>query len=626
MGDASFSFELAVPAGRRGMQPQISVSYSSGGGNEIMGKGFDVSYGSSITTDTRFGLPNYDTRDAYMLDGTLLEEKSRKGNEITYRPLKETSFSRIKRYLDDNHWEATDKSGTKRIYAQSKDSCAGSGARTFTWNLTRTEDANGNSVVYEYEKDSGYVYPAFIHYTGFNGKKGNYKVQFHYDNNGTETRKDVRMDARSREIISCKKLLTSITTHYKDEGYIRKYNFNYTEGLAKEKMLVSLAISNNAGESYEYTFDYTLPRKNDNGDIIYFAEAKEWSNGQPLQTGSSTGLGSNFSGSAGIGYGTRVVDVRAAGGAGGSVSSGESRTEDSLLDINGDGRPDAISQSGETVFVALNNGSGFDEKKAISIKPGSLSEELDHEKTSSSSVGWNIYGGAGSISAALSLGVGYSEVRQRSSSRTLCSFIDMDGDGLPDIAEAGKSTYLKNLGNLEFERRSIYSSVAVTEAGQTVEPELAEEYRKTYFVQTPFRMWKVPYEGVITITESAHGISENFDKTKQVILKTYEKENENDDSELRINATASDIVKTNKTTDVDKASEYYFISDSGKEPEKTDIEWDINIEYSDVKTFKKGLRQPLLNLKRYEELAPARKTYYYGGGKAIEDYKAFIAA
>ena len=51
----------------------------------------------------------------------------------------------------------TDKSGTKRIYAQNKDSCVGSGAETFTWNLTRTEDANGNSVVYEYEKDSGYV-------------------------------------------------------------------------------------------------------------------------------------------------------------------------------------------------------------------------------------------------------------------------------------------------------------------------------------------------------------------------------------------------------------------------------------------------------------------------------------
>ena len=628
MGDASFSLELAVPAERRGMQPRISVSYSSGGGNGIMGKGFDVSYGSSITTDTRFGLPKYDTRDTYMLDGILLEEKSRRGNEITYRPLKESSFSRIRRHgagTEADFWEATDKNGTKRIYAQNKDSCIGSGARTFTWNLTRTEDAHGNNIVYEYEKDSGYAYPAFIYYTGFGGKKGSYSVQLHYDEGGIQ-RQDIRIDARSREIISCKKLLTSITTHYKDGDYIRRYGFNYTEGIAKEKMLVSLSASNNAGESYEYTFDYAPPRKNNDGNIIYFAEAEEWSNGQPLQVGTSTSLGTNFSGSAGIGYGTRVIDVRAAGGASGSVSSGESRTEDSLLDINGDGRPDAVSQDGNTIYVSLNNGSGFDGKRAINIKPGSLSEDLDHEKNSSSSVGWNIYGGAGAISSSLSLGVGYSEVRQRSSSRTLCSFIDMDGDGLPDIAEAGKSTYLKNLGNLEFERRSIYSSVAVKEAERTVEPELAEEYRKTYFVQTPFRMWKAPYEGVITITESAHGISENFDKSKQVILRTYENGNENDDAELRINVTSSDIVKTSKTIDVDKASEYYFISDNGNEPEKTDIDWDINIEYSDIKTFKKGLRHPLLSLKKYEELAPVRKTYYYDGGKAEEDYKDFIAA
>ena len=627
MGDASFSFELAVPAGRKGMQPQISVSYSSGGGNGIMGRGFDAGYGSSITTDTRFGLPKYDTRDTYMLDGTLLEEKSRKGDEITYRPLKETSFSRIKRYLDDNHWEVTDKSGTKRIYAQNKDSCVGSGAETFTWNLTRTEDANGNSVVYEYEKDSGYVYPAFIHYTGFSGKKGNYKVQFHYDNNGTETRKDVRMDARSREIISCKKLLTSITTHYKDEGYIRKYNFNYTEGLAKEKMLVSLAISNNAGESYEYTFDYSLPEKNNDGNIIYFAEAKEWSNGQPLQVGNSTNIGANFNGAAGLGYGTRVIDVRATAGGSGSVSSGESYTEDSMLDINGDGRPDAISQKGETVYVALNNGAGFDEKQAINIKSGTLSEDLEHEKNSSSSVGWNIYGGAGSSSGSLSLGVGYSEVRQKSSSKSLCSFIDMDRDGLPDIVETGKSTYLKNLGNLEFEQRNIYSSIAVTEVTQKVKPELAEEYRKTYFVQTPFRMWEAPYEGIITITESAYGVSENFDKGKQVIAKTYKNDDESDDTTLRINITAPNITKTSRNTmDVVKASGYYFISDNGKEPEKTDIDWDINIEYSDIKTFKKGLKHPLLNLKKYEELKPAQKTYSNNGNKAKEDYKNFIVS
>ena len=187
------------------MQPQISVSYSSGGGNGIMGKGFDVSYGSSITTDTRFGLPNYDTRDTYMLDGILLEEKTRKGNEITYKPLKEISFSRIKRFMSDNHWEVTDKNGTKKIYGIEASACTGSGSKIFVWNITMTQDVHGNNVVYEYEKSDGYVYPKNIYYTGFDGKKGNYKVQFHYDSDGLEKRQDVHIDARSREIISCKK-------------------------------------------------------------------------------------------------------------------------------------------------------------------------------------------------------------------------------------------------------------------------------------------------------------------------------------------------------------------------------------------------------------------------------------
>lgn len=268
MGDASFSFELAVPAGRRGMQPQISVSYSSGGGNGIMGKGFDVSYGSSITTDTRFGLPNYDTRDTYMLDGILLEEKSRKENEITYRPLKETSFSRIKRFMSDNHWEVTDKSGTKRIYAQNKSSCVGSGVETFTWNITKIEDVNNNTVVFEYNNFAeiqgkntyNYVYPTAIYYTGYKNEKGNYNIKFHYDNDGAESRQDVRIDARSKQIVACKKLLTSISTHYgDDEKPIRKYTFTYKEGLAKEKMLTALTVSNNANESYAYTFEYNEP-------------------------------------------------------------------------------------------------------------------------------------------------------------------------------------------------------------------------------------------------------------------------------------------------------------------------------------------------------------------------------
>lgn len=629
-GDASFSLELGIPAGRHGMQPRVSVCYSSGGGNGIMGKGFDISCGSSVTTDTRPGLPKYDTRDTYMLDGVLLEEEGRQGAEITYRPRRESAFSRIVRHgagTGSDHWEVTEKNGTKKIYGTEASARTGSGSKIFAWNITTAQDVHGNNIVYEYEKSDGYVYPKSIHYTGSGGKKGSYRVQFHYDNGGPEERQDVRIDARSGEIISHRKLLTSITTHYKDGGHIRRYNFNYTEGLAKEKMLVSLAISNNAGESYEYTFDYAPPRKSNDGNIIYFAEAREWKNGQPLRTGASTNLGANFNGATGLGYGTRLVDIRATGGGSGSVSSGEGRAEDTLVDINGDGRPDAISQDGGTVYAALNNGDGFDEKQAISIKSGGLSEDPDHEKNSSSSVGWNIYAGAGAISAPLSIGAGYSEVKQKSSSRFLCSFVDMDGDGLPDIAETGKSTYLKNLGNLEFEQRNIYSSIAVAEITQKAKPELAEEYRKTYFVQTPFRMWKAPYEGAIAITESAHGVPGNFDKGRQVTARTYKDDDEADDASLRLSITAPGAEKTSRSAmDVAGAGRLYFISDSGKEPDKTDIEWDINIEYTGIKTFRKGLKHPFLSLRKYEELNPEQRTYSHGGDKAEEDYKDFIAA
>ena len=610
MGDASFSFELAVPAGRKGMQPQISVSYSSGGGNGIMGKGFDVSYGSSITTDTRFGLPNYDTRDTYMLDGILLEEKTRKGDEITYKPLKETSFSRIKRFMSDNHWEVTDKSGVKRIYAQDSSSCTGSGNKTFAWNLTRTEDARGNSVAYKYEKQDGYVYPISIHYTGFDGTEGNYSVAFNYDNDSASARQDVRIEARSREIIACRRLLSSITTQYKNNPAIRTYSFKYTEGLAKEKMLASLSVENNANETYEYTFDYEEPEKDANGNIIYFATANKWEDGKALQTGSSTSIGSNFNTGTAGGYGLRVVDLRLGGGVSGSVSSGENYTEDTMIDINGDGRPDAISQDGDTIKVYLNTGNGFEtEAREIRITKGKFSSDIDHEDTSSSTFGWNIYTGAGlkSDSVSASLGVGYSEVYQKSSSTSKCSFMDMNRDGLVDIVESGKTTYLKNKGNLIFEETPIYSSVVVEDIQQQVSEEKAEEYRKTYLVQTPFRMWKAPYEGIISIREKAHTADDSYNPESNTVIKTFIGSSPSDEELEKAVKKDEEISVSKSNFEISKDTDIYFISDSGKEPLNSDIDWNIEIDYSKVKPFKKGYPQPVFNYTKF----PDEKIYSY---------------
>ena len=605
MGDASFSFELAVPAGRKGMRPQISVSYSSGGGNGIMGKGFDVSYGSSITTDTRFGLPNYDTHDTYMLDGILLEEKTRKGNEITYKPLKETSFSRIKRFMSDNHWEVTDKSGTKRIYANTSESCTGSGNEVFTWNLTKIEDVNNNTVVFEYNNFAeiqgkntyNYVYPTAIYYTGYKNEKGNYNIKFHYDNDGAESRQDVRIDARSRQIVACKKLLTGITTHYgSDTAAIRSYTFTYKEGLAKEKMLTALTVSNNANESYAYTFDYNEPEY-ENGKVKYFADAEVWHNGTAIKTGKSTSGGGSFNTSAGVGVGelSGTVDARLTGGAQGSFSNSNSETESMLADIDGDGSPDYIRVKGGTLYYRLNQKNGFsEEEKSIPLEK----IKLDDENSQNLSIGWNIYGGGGLKKSFVSgLGATYSDVSQTTTSNSTIALNDVNGDRKTDIILSGKNYYLKNTsknGNVSFERE-LYDGKNSTVVENNIKKLTADEvkaYKEQYKTQTPFRQWKSQYDGTVSVMQNLSAAG-SFDQSNSVKAHVYKGNSETSVSSLEsmVSGTKSSE-KLNASLSVTKDENLYFITETD-EPLNSDVNYIIKIDYTDIKSYKPRVNSPV---------------------------------
>jgi len=43
MGNANLSYPLNIPAGRQGLQPQLALSYNSGGGNGWLGLGWNLS-------------------------------------------------------------------------------------------------------------------------------------------------------------------------------------------------------------------------------------------------------------------------------------------------------------------------------------------------------------------------------------------------------------------------------------------------------------------------------------------------------------------------------------------------------------------------------------------------------
>ena len=73
-GTANLSYPLTIPAGRRGMQPQLAVNYNSAGGSGILGLGWDLPI-SEICVDTRRGVPQFiDTLESetYALDGEVL--------------------------------------------------------------------------------------------------------------------------------------------------------------------------------------------------------------------------------------------------------------------------------------------------------------------------------------------------------------------------------------------------------------------------------------------------------------------------------------------------------------------------------------------------------------------------
>ncbi|NMA15625.1 MAG: hypothetical protein GX935_00055, partial [Erysipelotrichia bacterium] len=137
MGTANTELPIDIPAGRGGMQPNLSIQYNSSGGNSWMGLGWNISV-PEISVDTRWGVPRYDSQnetESYLYAGEELTPQVQRSN---YKPreadkeffeLVRGSFSKIIRYgnnPNNYHWLVIDKSGTKYYFGNTGDSKIGS--------------------------------------------------------------------------------------------------------------------------------------------------------------------------------------------------------------------------------------------------------------------------------------------------------------------------------------------------------------------------------------------------------------------------------------------------------------------------------------------------------------------
>src|SRR5262249_61824818 len=164
-GTGNFTVPIAVPPGRNGFQPQLSLVYSTGNGNGPFGLGWSLSI-PGVSRQTSKGLPRYDdTKDTFILSGAedLVPVPGGPTGATSYRPRTEGLFARISHHrdADDNYWEVRSKDGLLSVYGTP--GVAGNDpavvanpadrSRVFAWKLTRTTDLYGNRIDYLYERD-----------------------------------------------------------------------------------------------------------------------------------------------------------------------------------------------------------------------------------------------------------------------------------------------------------------------------------------------------------------------------------------------------------------------------------------------------------------------------------------
>lgn len=261
-GAATYSIPITVPPGTAGMEPDLSIQYSSQGQNGLLGIGWSLGGLSAISRcpaslvhDGRIDPVDFDSLDRLCLDGQRLvstgSNYGKSGNE--YRT-EIDSYSRIKQYQDDINgaipWFTVEtKSGL--TYRYGLDDAAFKintrhGFRTFVWAVKRIDDTFGNYIEFNYERDnSGEYYLDRIDYTG-NRDQGTLpyaSVRFLYENrNDTSERYIADGNERIRSVLRLEKIQT-----YNEEYKVREYilSYEYGEATGRSRLIQIDECSNN---------------------------------------------------------------------------------------------------------------------------------------------------------------------------------------------------------------------------------------------------------------------------------------------------------------------------------------------------------------------------------------------
>jgi RHS repeat-associated protein len=167
-GTADLSVPLRAPAGRSGLTPPLSLTYSSGQGNGPFGLGWALPV-PQIRRKTANGVPRYDASDVFMLGDDLIAVPLRADDPAAttrYRPRTESAYARILhvRTEGSDYWDVHSADGRRNRFGTPRPAGAATtwtdptavvtpDGHVFAWLLAETRDPLGNRIVYDYLAD-----------------------------------------------------------------------------------------------------------------------------------------------------------------------------------------------------------------------------------------------------------------------------------------------------------------------------------------------------------------------------------------------------------------------------------------------------------------------------------------
>ena len=558
-GSANLQYAFEMPPARNGMAPSLGIQYSSEGGSGWLGEGWNLSV-PSITLDTRWGVPRYDTSketETYLMSGSMLstmgddgkmgvahrgEKMNRKADRQFYTR-QGGDFSRIIRKGNspaDYTWEVTDKQGIKYIYGGEGavlkgtiTDASGQSREVITeWKLKRVEETHGDYIEYVYETADEPVRGGLV-------AKAIYLKEVRAGNSGQaphtvvvlEGSKQKRLknnNARYGFLTSSNRLLEKLTVHFQGST-LRSYAFTYSEGAFNKDVLTGVKQLDDKGAEVSYqNFDYYDDVQAAKGYVPFKNSREKWdTHNDRLDAGflnpitavggrfsdKPTALGGSLSSSiggsfyAGVGLGDGSATTSNTAGASFSYSNDKSSGLSTFADINGDGAPDKVYKKDGAIYYRPQQRSV--DGAVIYGEPIRVRGISNFSKSSSNSYSGGADVKAGWQKIVATLGTDLS----KTSSKTTVYFSDINGDGLVDLVSDGKVYF----NHIEFDASGnaiptftlssadtpspiIYDNSKLDTSVGAVTPEEQAEVIANSPMEDMVRVWQAPAAGIVNIS------------------------------------------------------------------------------------------------------------------------------